>query len=96
MVTTIPGETSIDVSPGMVVTIEPGFYIVPEIFSSTELIAPHQNRVGWSALESWKGFGGIRIEDNILCTANKPEVLSSMIPKTPDAIECIMSVSKPL
>ena len=85
----------LDVCPGMVVTIEPGFYIVPEIFRSPSLIEPHQTRIGWSTLEKWKGFGGIRIEDNILCTESEPEVLSATIPKTPKAIIEVMNHIEP-
>ncbi len=80
----------LDLCPGMVVTIEPGFYIVPEIFKATDLIERHNQRINWPILNKWIGFGGIRIEDNILCTDKEPEILSSIIPKSIDDIETLM------
>jgi Xaa-Pro aminopeptidase len=39
--------------------------------------------------EEFRGLG-IRIEDNILITSSKPDILSSTVPKDPDEIEKIM------
>ncbi|MCE0732132.1 Xaa-Pro dipeptidase [Halomonas sp. G15] len=49
---------------GMVVTIEPGFYVIPM------LLAPHRGRddVDWGLVERLAGHGGIRIEDNLVVT----------------------------
>lgn len=40
--------------------------------------------------EEYRG-NGIRIEDNVLITDDKPVVLSSMLPKDPDEIEALMA-----
>lgn len=63
--------------PGMVFTVEPGLYIAPE----TPGIDP-----------KWQGIG-IRIEDNLLITATGCEVLTSGVPKDPQAIEDLMSAA---
>ena len=69
----------------MVVTVEPGFYIVPEILIFPSFDNSSQgNPLG--SIEAWWGFGGIRIEDDIRITATTPEVLSAVTPKDPDAI----------
>ncbi len=57
--------------PGMVFTIEPGLYFQPD-----DLSVP----------EEFRGIG-VRIEDNILVTADGAENLSIDIPRTADAVE---------
>jgi Xaa-Pro aminopeptidase len=57
--------------PGMVFTIEPGFYIQP----------------GDQELSSKYGVFGIRIEDDILITQDGHENLTKLAPKTVDDIE---------
>jgi Xaa-Pro aminopeptidase len=60
---------------GIVMTVEPGLYIAP----GTEGIP-----------EQYLGIG-VRIEDDVLCTANGPRVLTNKVPKEPDEIEELMS-----
>ena len=57
---------------GMVVTIEPGLYVIPM------LLDPHRHRaeVNWKRVERLADHGGIRIEDNVLVTAAGPDVLT--------------------
>lgn len=57
--------------PGMVFTIEPGLY-----FQIDDLTVP----------EEYRGIG-VRIEDDILMTADGPENLSAGIPRTADEVE---------
>lgn len=57
--------------PGMVFTIEPGLYLQPD-----DLTVP----------EEYRGIG-VRIEDNILVTADGAENLSIAIPRTADDVE---------
>ena len=59
--------------PGMVLTIEPGLYIAP-------------GSKGVAA--KWQGIG-IRIEDDVLVTAEGHEVLTGGVPKDIDAIEAL-------
>ncbi len=59
--------------PGMVFTIEPGFYV-----------QPHDNECP----TEYQGIG-IRIEDDILITANGHENLTRDVPKTREAIEAL-------
>jgi len=57
---------------GMVVTMEPGLYVIPM------LLAPHRHRreVDWGLVERLADHGGIRIEDNVLVTAEGPRNLT--------------------
>ncbi len=72
----------LDLEPGMVVTIEPGIYFVPAILHDPVLRADFAQHVDFDAAERWLRFGGIRIEDDVVCTHGAPEVLTAAIPKT--------------
>ncbi len=61
-------------APGMVLTVEPGLYIPPD---------------DKSAPSKYRGIG-IRIEDDILVTADGNLNLTAKVPKDPDEIEAIM------
>ncbi|MFT4296138.1 MAG: aminopeptidase P family protein [Micropruina sp.] len=61
--------------PGMVITVEPGLY-----FKSTDLLVP----------EELRGIG-VRIEDDVLITADGCEILSARLPRDPDAVEAWMA-----
>ena len=77
----------LDLQPNMVVTIEPGFYIVPAILDNPRFRSTFKSLVNWEQVEQWRGFGGIRIEDNIRCTFDAPENFSARIVKNVDEIE---------
>ncbi|WP_456788166.1 aminopeptidase P family protein [Cellulomonas sp. P5_C5] len=61
--------------PGMVFTIEPGLY-----FKSDDLLVPQE----------YRGIG-VRIEDDVLVTADGNENLSAALPRDPDAVEAWMA-----
>lgn len=76
-----------DLQPGMVVTVEPGVYFVPEILHDAALKSRLGGAVRWSAAETWIGFGGIRIEDDVLVTDREPDVLTGTLPKERNVVE---------
>ncbi len=80
----------LDLEAGMVVTIEPGFYICPAIFADDTLRTQFKSVVNWDRLENWMGFGGIRIEDDIHCAPNGPENLTASIPKSIEELENVV------
>ena len=86
----------LDLEPGMVVTIEPGFYVVPSIFRDPALMALHEDALNRDVLATWAGFGGIRIEDDVLCTEGEPEVLTGGIPKTVADLEALVGTAEGL
>jgi Xaa-Pro aminopeptidase len=73
--------------PGMLVTIEPGFYQVPAILNDPELRSKYQDVVNWERLAQFADVRGIRIEDDVLVTEEGSEILTSALPSDADAIE---------
>ncbi len=57
---------------GMVVTIEPGLYFIDMLLDELRQ-RPEARHVAWERIEALRGFGGIRIEDDVACTDGDPE-----------------------
>ena len=57
--------------PGMVVTIEPGLYFIDLLLEELRQGA-HANDVDWARIEAFRPYGGIRIEDDVVCTDGAP------------------------
>ena len=61
--------------PGMVVTIEPGLYFINMLLDELKDrgLGPS---VDWDRVAQFKPYGGIRIEDDVVCTEGEPENLT--------------------
>ncbi|MDX2015967.1 MAG: aminopeptidase P family protein [Myxococcaceae bacterium] len=85
----------LDLVEGMVFSIEPGIYFVPAILRSPEFRERFKDHVHFDkaerflAMNAGRGFGGIRIEDDVVCTATGAEVLTAAIPKARAEIEAL-------
>lgn len=53
--------------PGMVVTIEPGLYFIDMLLDEVKKNG-NADSVDWSRVDAFRPYGGIRIEDEVLCT----------------------------
>ena len=76
--------------PGMVITIEPGLYIVPALLKPAFENAEYARYLNVNRLEKMLDFGGIRIEDNIVITESGNEDLTNT-PKERSDIEALMA-----
>jgi len=75
---------------GFVMTIEPGIYFIPELIDIWKAENKLSEFINYDVVETYKDFGGIRIEDDVLVTENGFRVLGKPIPKTVEEIEAIM------
>jgi Xaa-Pro aminopeptidase len=79
-----------DLAPGMAVTIEPGFYQVPAILRDARYVGAVGEDLRRDVLARYADVRGIRIEDDVLCTAGEPEVLTRSVPKEASEVEAVM------
>ncbi|MEG3934876.1 MULTISPECIES: aminopeptidase P family protein [unclassified Microcoleus] len=79
--------------PGMLVSIEPGFYQVPAILNNPENRAKYEDFVKWEELEKFADVRGIRIEDDILVIDEGREVLTGKLPTKAPEIEELVAVN---
>ncbi|MBB3277952.1 MULTISPECIES: Xaa-Pro dipeptidase [unclassified Pseudoxanthomonas] len=57
--------------PGMVVTIEPGIYFIDMLLDEAKKNG-HADSIDWARVDAFRPYGGIRIEDEVLCTDGAP------------------------
>ena len=75
-----PLRVDLPLLPGYVTTIEPGIYFVPALLHDPEFREKNRDAVSWEKAETMIGFGGIRIENNVLVTEDGYEVLTDDVP----------------
>jgi Xaa-Pro aminopeptidase len=96
-----PLRADIALREGMLFTIEPGIYFTPSRIHSTEFRKAFAEFIHFEEAERYveanggRGFGGIRIEDNVLCTSSQAEVLTSMVPKRLEEVEALVGTKCP-
>ena len=77
---------------GFVVTDEPGIYFIPALIDEWRAKGLHKDFINYEKLETYKDFGGIRIEDDILITSDGCRFLGEeRIPYHPKDVEEFMS-----
>lgn len=77
--------------PGLVLTDEPGVYFIPALISKWESENKLKEFIDYEKAKSYIGFGGIRVEDDVLVTETGSRILGKPIPKTVEEIEALMS-----
>ncbi|MBS2098243.1 aminopeptidase P family protein [Carboxylicivirga linearis] len=70
-----------------VVTNEPGIYFIPALIDTWKAEGKFTNFINYDKVETYKDFGGIRLEDDILITENGCRILGERIPITIDEVE---------
>jgi Xaa-Pro aminopeptidase len=79
------------VEPGFVVTVEPGIYFIGPLIDRWRAENKHSQFIHYAEVEAWRGFGGVRIEDDLLITDTGCRVLGPHIPRTIDEVEALAS-----
>lgn len=77
---------------GFVITDEPGIYFIPALIDEWRAKGLHTDFINYEKLETYKDFGGIRIEDDLLITKDGCRFLGKeCIPYHPKDVEEFMS-----
>lgn len=63
------------IEPRQVMTIEPGIYFIEMLLEKLKA-GVHSQDINWKKVDEFRKFGGIRIEDDVVCTEASPENLT--------------------
>lgn len=77
---------------GFVVTDEPGCYFIPALIDQWRKQGMHKDFLVYDKIEGFKDFGGIRLEDDILITADGSRFLGEK--RTPITVEEVENIMK--
>jgi Xaa-Pro aminopeptidase len=75
---------------GNVITNEPGIYFIPALIDLWQAEKKFAEFINYDALKTYRNFGGIRLEDDLLITKTGSRVLGKPIPKTVNEVEAIV------
>ncbi len=77
---------------GFVITDEPGCYFIPALIDKWRAEKMHTDFLNYDVIDTYKDFGGIRLEDDILITKEGSRFLGQKrIPLTVEEVESIMN-----
>lgn len=76
-----------ELQAGFVLTVEPGIYMIPELIDRWQAENKYADFIDYNVLNTYRDFGGIRIEDNFLITETGHQLLGKYLPKTLHEIE---------
>ncbi|MHC4520996.1 MAG: aminopeptidase P family protein, partial [Planctomycetota bacterium] len=79
------------VEPRHVVTVEPGVYFIPELIDRWRAERKCEAFVDYDKVETYRDFGGVRLEDDVLVTEDGYRVLGRPIPKAIGDVEALAS-----
>jgi Xaa-Pro aminopeptidase len=75
---------------GFVVTDEPGIYFIPALIHKWENEGVNREFIDFTKVHQYIGFGGIRLEDDILVMDKGSRLLGKRLPIYPDDIETLI------
>lgn len=74
-----------------VITVEPGIYFIPQLIDTWRKEGTNAEFINFDEADKYKDFGGIRIEDDFLITADGSRLLGDPVPKTVAEVETYRS-----
>jgi Xaa-Pro aminopeptidase len=76
-----------ELQPGNVLTVEPGMYFIPALIDIWQMQNKFDEFIDYQKVQDYIGFGGVRIEDDVLVTETGHCVLGKPIPKSVKEVE---------
>ncbi|PTS95879.1 Xaa-Pro aminopeptidase [Pedobacter sp. HMWF019] len=73
--------------PDFVLTVEPGIYFIPQLIEEWKATGKYSDFINYEAVEAYKDFGGIRVEEDFLITSNGSRLLGTPLSKRIEEIE---------
>ena len=75
-------RVDIELEEDHLVTVEPGCYFISSLLNDERIRSKYKDEIVWDEVAKWQHIGGVRIEDNILITANGNKNLTIDVAKT--------------
>jgi Xaa-Pro aminopeptidase len=73
--------------PGFVLTVEPGLYFIPQLIDQWRAEKKLEQFINYEAVEGFRNFGGVRLEDDVLVTETGHRFLGKPVPNTIEGVE---------
>lgn len=77
--------------PGYVITNEPGCYFIPALIDKWQAEGINKDFINFDKVNEYRGFGGVRLEDDILVTDTGSKIIGKRIPITPEEVEATVN-----
>ncbi|WP_280764989.1 aminopeptidase P family protein [Parabacteroides sp. PFB2-10] len=78
-----------ELEPGFVLTIEPGIYFIPELIDMWHSEKRFAEFINYDKVETYRGFSGLRNEEDYLITADGARLLGKKIPLHAEEVEAL-------
>jgi len=82
-----------ELEENFVLTVEPGIYIIPELIDMWKAEKKNNQFINYDLLDTYKDFGGIRIEEDFVITADGSRLLGKPVAKTIADVEKVRAES---
>ncbi|MBK8608792.1 MAG: aminopeptidase P N-terminal domain-containing protein [Chitinophagaceae bacterium] len=79
--------------PGFTLTVEPGVYMIPQLMDKWKAENKCTDYINYAALETYRDFSGIRVEEDYLITDVGYRLLGKKLPMTVNEVEKIREES---
>lgn len=79
--------------PGFTLTVEPGIYMIPQLMDKWKGEQKFTSFINYEALDKYRDFSGIRVEEDYLVTDEGCRLLGKKLPMTVDEVETVRTQS---
>ena len=80
---------------GFTITVEPGIYFIPQLMDRWRAGSHLAQFINYDELDLWRDFGGVRLEEDFLITADGARRLGPLKPNSLEEIEALRSATVP-